>query len=222
MSRVFGYVKAFSKGLVLSLPVYIALVDNIGNVATVHGASMKPCFNPDHRSLDVVMLSKIAIRNFQGINRGDVVSIVDPHDPNIVLIKRIIGLQGDTIKTLGYKNKYVKIPKGHCWVEGDNNAHSMDSNTFGPVAVGLIQAKATYILWPIHRWGKIHSMIPDSREPLTSEECEQMNKQKTDKTAIIEDSEEERISKDVNGLKFADYESMNDCSLIPGKFGPVS
>ena len=28
----------------------------------------------------------------------------------------------------------MKIPKGHCWVEGDNHSHSHDSNSFGPVS----------------------------------------------------------------------------------------
>lgn len=74
----------------------------------------------------------------------------------------------------------------------------------------------------MHRWGKVHSKLPDSRGPLTNEECERINDQKNNNTSITEISDEERISKDVNELKFADYESMSDCSLIPGKFGPVS
>ena len=36
-------------------------------------------------------------------------------------------------RTLKHKRKLVKVPRGHCWVEGDNHSHSLDSNTFGPV-----------------------------------------------------------------------------------------
>ena len=28
----------------------------------------------------------------------------------------------------------VKVPEGHCWVEGDNSSSSMDSRTFGTVS----------------------------------------------------------------------------------------
>ena len=38
-------------------------------------------------------------------------------------------------RTLSYKNRYVKIPAGQCWVEGDNSGQSMDSNLFGPVSI---------------------------------------------------------------------------------------
>ncbi|KAJ7398363.1 hypothetical protein BTVI_125934 [Pitangus sulphuratus] len=35
-------------------------------------------------------------------------------------------------RTIGYKKKYVKVPHGHIWVEGDHHGHSFDSNAFGP------------------------------------------------------------------------------------------
>ena len=38
------------------------------------------------------------------------------------------------IRTQRYKLRHVKIPKGHCWVEGDNIQNSQDSNFFGPVS----------------------------------------------------------------------------------------
>ena len=37
-------------------------------------------------------------------------------------------------RSLSYRKKIVYIPKGHCWVEGDNHSHSHDSNSFGPVS----------------------------------------------------------------------------------------
>ena len=45
----------------------------------------------------------------------------------------MIALEGDKVKTLGYKKRVVKVPTGHCWVEGDNHACSDDSNRRGPV-----------------------------------------------------------------------------------------
>lgn len=48
-------------------------------------------------------------------------------------IKRIIGLPGDWIG-IHRSSDVVRIPEGHCWVEGDNPSSSMDSNSFGPVS----------------------------------------------------------------------------------------
>lgn len=45
------------------------------------------------------------------------------------------------------------VPRNHLWVEGDNEFHSIDSNTFGPVSLGLVVGKVVLLLWPISRWG---------------------------------------------------------------------
>ena len=45
----------------------------------------------------------------------------------------------------------VIIPAGHCWVEGDNQELSVDSRKYGPVSYGLIFAKVTSVIYPIHR-----------------------------------------------------------------------
>ncbi|XP_056907008.1 mitochondrial inner membrane protease subunit 2 isoform X4 [Takifugu flavidus] len=55
-----------------------------------------------------------------------------PKNPQQKIIKRVIGLEGDFIRTLSYKNRYVRIPDGHFWIEGDHHGHSLDSNSFGP------------------------------------------------------------------------------------------
>ena len=42
-----------------------------------------------------------------------------PIDPKILLVKRIVALEGDTVKTLPpYPDAVVTIPPGHVWVEG--------------------------------------------------------------------------------------------------------
>lgn len=38
-------------------------------------------------------------------------------------------------------NKYIKVPEGHCWVTGDNLAHSLDSRTYNSLPLGLIKGK---------------------------------------------------------------------------------
>ncbi|CAO3589412.1 unnamed protein product [Absidia cylindrospora] len=74
---------------------------------------------------------------------------------------RIIALQGDTVKPLR-SDKPVQVPKGHCWLEGDEAFHSKDSNSFGTVPIALINAKVTRILWPPSRFG------PVEKKPLSN------------------------------------------------------
>ena len=68
-----------------------------------------------------------------------------------IYIKRVVGLPGDSVRTLGYRQKRLLVPAGHCWIEGDNHANSIDSNNFGPVPLGLVQCKAVGVVWPNER-----------------------------------------------------------------------
>ncbi|XP_016075941.1 PREDICTED: mitochondrial inner membrane protease subunit 2-like [Miniopterus natalensis] len=93
-----------------------------------------------------------------------------PKNPGQKIIKRVIALEGDIVKTMGHKNRYVKVPRGHIWVEGDHHGHSFDSNSFGPVSLGLLHAHATHILWPPERWQKLQSVLPPERLPVQRED----------------------------------------------------
>lgn len=81
----------------------------------------------------------------------------NPLKPDAMTIKRIVGLPGDVIKTRSpYPARTVIVPPGHIWVEGDGGERdSQDSNYYGPIATGLIIGKATHLLWPLHRAGRI-------------------------------------------------------------------
>lgn len=80
-----------------------------------------------------------------------------PPHPEKRAVKRIIGLEGDIVRTREpYPARTVQVPVGHVWVEGDGAARdSVDSNTYGPISTGLIIGKATHIIWPFHRAGRI-------------------------------------------------------------------
>ncbi|KAB5519997.1 hypothetical protein DKX38_024316 [Salix brachista] len=89
-----------------------------------------------------------------------------PSDHKQKLIKRIIGLPGDWIGTP--QNDVIKIPEGHCWVEGDNPVSSMDSRTFGPIPLGLVHGRATTIVWPPQRICQVEKRIPRDRVSLSA------------------------------------------------------
>jgi mitochondrial inner membrane protease subunit 1 len=44
--------------------------------------------------------------------------------------------------------RYVKIPAGHVWLEGDNPRQSTDSRTYGPVPMGLLKGKVILKIFP--------------------------------------------------------------------------
>ncbi|GLV45812.1 uncharacterized protein CBL_02832 [Carabus blaptoides fortunei] len=125
----------FIKSLLVGVPIGVTFFDSIGYIARVDGISMQPAFNPDKNITDYVYLNRWAVRGLD-IKRGEIISLISPKNPEQKIIKRVVGVQGDIIITRGYKTEVVRIPEGHCWVEGDHAGHSMDSNSFGPISLG--------------------------------------------------------------------------------------
>lgn len=147
--------------VLLSAPVAITIFDTFGYVVKVEGVSMQPTFNPywnrARSSSDFVFLNRWQARQFGDLRRGEVVTLTNPRDPRQRLVKRVVAIEGDTIRTLGYRNRYVTLGEGECWVEGDNHIGSLDSNVFGPVPTGLITGKVTAIVWPPSRIGPVET-----------------------------------------------------------------
>ncbi|XP_061844611.1 mitochondrial inner membrane protease subunit 2 isoform X2 [Colius striatus] len=94
------YIKAFFKGFFVAVPVTVTFLDRVACVARVEGASMQPSLNPGGRQAsDVVLLNHWSIRHYD-VQRGDIVSLVSPRNPEQKIIKRVIALEGDIIKFL--------------------------------------------------------------------------------------------------------------------------
>lgn len=118
---------------------------------------------------DIMILNE-AIYNFTDIKRYDIV-VVDEN--NEYLIKRVIGLPGETVKCEdgdiyinGYKisDKYaysetadfseVVIGEDEYFVLGDNRSDSLDSRVFGSFKEKDIKGKANFTIYPFSRFGK--------------------------------------------------------------------
>jgi mitochondrial inner membrane protease subunit 2 len=181
----------FAKNVLLSGVVGVTFIDVFGYIARVEGESMKPTLNPFPQHTDYVYLNKLKARDYKVV-RGEVICLISPKDPSQRIIKRVIAREGDVISTIGYKEKFVKIPAGYFWVEGkvfflllhvkfkyiykilgDHINNSLDSNTFGPVPLGLLTAKATHIIWPPSRWRTLSS--EPVRQPLKLGKSESLN-----------------------------------------------
>jgi len=106
--------------------------------------------------------------------RGDIVIFRFPLDPKEDLIKRVIGLPGESIAVMDgmvtingtsleepyitapplYNGTWV-VPEGHFFVLGDNRNESKDSHQWGFLPRENIVAKAVWIYYPLDHFGKI-------------------------------------------------------------------
>lgn len=51
-----------------------------------------------------------------------------------------------------FRSNMIVVPRGHCWLEGDNAGNSLDSRQYGPVPLGLLRSRAIGRVWPPSSW----------------------------------------------------------------------
>jgi signal peptidase I len=137
--------------------------------------SMEPTLKPGDR----VLVNKLSY-HLHPIHRGDIVVFKRPPgeagDPTIKdLIKRVIGLPGDTIEARADGRVYINgqpvnepyllpgtettnLPKhvvapGQYFVMGDNRSNSKDSRFIGAIPGSLIVGRAFVRVWPLSAVG---------------------------------------------------------------------
>lgn len=135
----------------------------------VFDISMQNTFFEGHRLIE----DKISYR-FTAPERGDIVIIRDPDLPER-LIKRVIGLPGETIhikdgvvwidgvrldepyaKGRTFPSKLempYRIPEDSVFVLGDNREHSLDSRSLGAIPLTYIEGKTDIRIWPLSEFG---------------------------------------------------------------------
>lgn len=151
---------------VMALVLFVLLQATVQNTV-VEGQSMEPNLVDGQR----LLVNKLAYR-FGEPARGDIVVIKSPRGTQEKLIKRIVGLPGETIELRGgrvYINGRLieeyyhpqlgmrpypptKIPPDHYFLLGDNRDHSGDSRVWGSVSSDLIVGRVWISLWPPDRW----------------------------------------------------------------------
>lgn len=136
-------------------PVIYTFANHLYQPCQISGISMAPTLNPgtENKTKDIALVQKFNLKKPNSLSRGDVIMFRSPQDPEKLVTKRVVGLQGDTIMTKSppYPKPQTKVPRNHVWVEGDNAFHSIDSNNFGPVSQALVVGKVVGIMWPISR-----------------------------------------------------------------------
>jgi signal peptidase I len=134
-----------------------------------------PSMVPTLQVKDRVLVNKLSY-DLHAVHRGDIVVFTrppneGPSDPAIKdLIKRVIGLPGDTIEARDgrviindhpLREPYLPagvvtlnlprmtVPAGQYFVMGDNRLDSKDSRIFGPISRHLLVGRAFVKVWPL-------------------------------------------------------------------------
>jgi signal peptidase I len=154
--------------LLLAVVLYFG-INAISARVRVDGFSMVPTLQDG----EYVLVSKLSYRLGEP-QHGDIIVFKYPGEPPQDLIKRIIGLPGDTVQVNGsvvYVNgqsltePYIaasplyqgqwQVPEGFLFVLGDNRNDSSDSHSWGLLPMENVIGKAVIIYWPPPMWKAI-------------------------------------------------------------------
>ncbi|MFC1992447.1 signal peptidase I [Chloroflexota bacterium] len=160
--------------LVLAVGIFFILESTL-ETSIVVGSSMEPSFQGSQR----LLISQVSYR-FHEPERGDVIILRPSDNPNAIpLIKRIIGLPGESVEinqgkvyihrggvAFALDEPYIKeepdytfksdvIPEGEYFVLGDNRNNSNDSHNGWTVPRENIIGKTWLSIWPPGEWGAV-------------------------------------------------------------------
>jgi signal peptidase I len=156
--------------LVVAIGVAVGIRTFVVQTFYIPSASMEPTLMIGDR----ILVDKVSY-HLHAIHRGDIVVFATPPGENAGpavkdLVKRVIGLPGDTISssaghvvidgkplkepwlvagtvTVGITTR--KVPPGEIFVMGDNRSDSQDSRFFGPIHQSLVVGRVVMKIWPV-------------------------------------------------------------------------
>lgn len=167
-SRGRSALREFVETIVFTLLIYILVRHFLFENYRVVGFSMIPTLENDQ----FLVVNKLDYR-LHDPQRGDIVVLRDPRDGDRKLIKRLIGLPGETIEIRQgqvyindqeldepyienpgqYSLSPTPVPADHYFVLGDNRNNSSDSHNWGTLSSENIVGKAWLSYWPPRLWG---------------------------------------------------------------------
>lgn len=172
--KVFNFFFEIVQMVVVVFLLYQGVDALIGRVQ-VESISMLDTVKPG----ELLMVSKLAYKNADNFQRGDVVVFHAPNEPGEDYIKRLIGLPGDDIQVengLVFVNgvllsePYIRerpiydgewiVPPGYLFVLGDNRNLSADSHEWGFLPIENVFGRAFLIYWPPNEVNLIKRMDP--------------------------------------------------------------
>jgi signal peptidase I len=159
------YIRDILITVVIAVVIFLGLQLTIG-AFEVFGTSMVPNILPS----DYILADKVSY-HFRNPERGEIIILNSPQQSEKDLIKRVIGLPGDTVEIKGkrvyindvainepYLNEPIKydyakqvVPENSYFVLGDNRNVSADSHSGWFLTKDDIIGKAMVVYWPVSR-----------------------------------------------------------------------
>ncbi len=149
--------------------VLFVIINTVSARVRVDGTSMTPTL----QNGEFVLVNRLAYQ-LGSPSRGDIIVFRSKDQPDLDLIKRIIGIPGDTITIGGDRvavngttltEPYIMaeptysghwtVPKGYLFVLGDNRNNSEDSHVWGLLPQQNVIGKGLLIYWPPPEWAMI-------------------------------------------------------------------
>ena len=157
--------------LVLAVVLYFG-INAVSARVRVDGFSMRPTLQDG----EYILVNKLAYKLGEP-QRGDIVVFIFPINPEEDLIKRVIGLPGDTVAVqngvvsingIPTNEPYIYAPPayegtwqvspGELFVLGDNRYDSRDSHQWGLLPIDKVIGRAVLIYWPPKEWQVINHL----------------------------------------------------------------
>ncbi len=155
--------------VILAVVLYFG-INAVSARVRVDGFSMRPTLQDG----EYILVNKLAYKTGQP-HRGDIIVFIFPVNPQEDLIKRVIGLPGETVSVHGgvvsvngvpltepyiasppaYDGDWV-VPEGELFVLGDNRNDSRDSHQWRFLPIENVIGKAVVIYWPPEEWQVIN------------------------------------------------------------------
>jgi len=194
ITRIF---REFIEATLLAIVIFFVVHGSIQNFR-VEGLSMDPALKDGEMVIvNKLLYFRIDVKRLAGLvpfwdvkdkrsfslfhepHRGEVVVFNWPVDPERQLVKRVIGVPGDTVEIRsgavyvtgtplsepyiaslhGIRENIgpVEVSEGYYFVMGDNRLHSNDSRDWGLVARDDIVGKIWLVYWPMARVTIFHA-----------------------------------------------------------------
>jgi len=164
MKRFLLFIKDLIITVVLGVAIAYLLMTFVLTSVVVSGSSMYPTLHDGDYGFSFILTKNLKVERF------DIVVVKHEED---LIVKRIIGMPGETIKysdnKLYVNGEYVEedfldentktndfeytLGEGEYYVLGDNRSSSKDSRAYGTFTIDDFVSSNVFVIWPFTHFG---------------------------------------------------------------------